>query len=489
MKNPQIPQRLPVYDTELENAVLGAILLERHAFATANSYLHQEVFYSERNQLIYKAAVSLFDKSEPIDLLTIATELRASGDLEKVGGAYEVTKITNNVVSSANIEAHCKVLIEYYLKRESVKIGSDLVHEGYTKEIDVFDSYGKADSLMVNTLERAFKGVAKDTGYYVTKVYDEYTEVKHTGVLGISTGIKKFDAILCGLVAPDLIIVAARPGQGKSALAFSLMRNISVDQKVPGVIFNFEMNGTQVVRRLASQVSSVPHEGIRRGTLTSQEEVLFFNACDFIANCPIYIEDDSSMTVRDIRTKSIILKRKHGVKYIIVDYLQLIPSVNEKGKNREQVVSEISRGLKSLAKELDVPIIALSQLSRAVEARSDKIPMLSDLRESGAIEQDADSVLFLMRPAYYNMVSEQMIGGTEYDSAGLVIGIIAKNRHGETKNFAMGFEGPTMMMGNHFNDTRRILNEYDVSISRPQQAIPNNVNEISETDDWGDQPF
>lgn len=241
--------------------------------------------------------------------------------------------------------------------------------------------------------------------------------------------------------------------------------------------------GVQLIRRLASQEAVIGHQIIRRGAIYEHKEVEFINAIDKISKAPIFINDDNKVNVRDLRVKSILLKRKHDIKFIIVDYLQLMPSVDEKNKNREQQVSEISRALKSLAKELDTPIIALSQLSRSVESRSDKMPQLADLRESGAIEQDADGVLFLMRPEYYGMTESVTIKNREYDARNLCIGINGKNRHGETENFPMFFDGPIMRIGTHPLD----------NFEPPEKtsSIQHNKTQSSDVigEDWGDQPF
>jgi replicative DNA helicase len=291
--------------------------------------------------------------------------------------------------------------------------------------------------------------MSKDIGYFGMKVLDQHAMVKNTGVLGIKTGISELDKAACGLVSPDLIIVAARPGAGKTAMALSITYNISVKQKIACAWFSLEMDGTQLVRRLVSMDTGIPHEAIRNGTTTSEQDRIIGESVDKISYSPIHIEDRTSMNIRDIRTRASLLKKKHNIGLVIVDYIQLMSGIDSKGKNREQVVSEISRGLKCLAKELEIPVIALSQLSRSVETRGDKMPQLSDLRESGAIEQDADSVMFLMRPEYYGMTEPVEIGGTEYPVQRLAICSIAKNRHGQTKNIALEFTGNTMTFTDH----------------------------------------
>jgi replicative DNA helicase len=296
--------------------------------------------------------------------------------------------------------------------------------------------------------ERVLIGEAKDMAYFSLKMIEQHDAVKQTGILGISTGLKALDAVIYGLVSPDLLIIAARPGQGKTAMALSITHYISIVHSIPGAWFSLEMDGVQLVRRLASIDTGINHEIIRNGKTTYDEYDTMIKSMEKISKAPIFIEDKTSINVRDIRTRSNILKKKHKIGYIVVDYIQLMSGIDEKNKSREQVVSEISRALKCLAKELQIPVIALSQLSREVEKRPDKMPQLSDLRESGAIEQDADTVLFLMRPEYYKMENDVEISGKEYSVKSLCIGSIAKNRHGQTCHIPLSFRGETM----HFYD-------------------------------------
>jgi replicative DNA helicase len=260
----------------------------------------------------------------------------------------------------------------------------------------------------------------------------------------------EFDRASYGIVSQVLILFAASPGGGKTALSLSIIYNTSVLGKIPCAMFSLEMDGVQLVRRLTSIDTGIPHEKIRNGHTTNNEELMLAESVEKIVNSSIYIEDKTSMNIRDIRTKASILKKKYDIGYIVVDYIQLMSGIDAKGKNREQVVSDISRGLKCIAKELEIPVIALSQLSRAVESRPDKMPQLSDLRESGAIEQDADSVLFLMRPEYYSMTEPILMKDKEYPVQGLAICSIAKNRHGSTKNIPMEFVGNTMKFKTHY---------------------------------------
>lgn len=442
--------RVPPQAREIEEVVLGAILLEPKCLPEVVNYLcGPEVFYVDAHQRIYKSILSLYDKSNRVDMLTVVEQLKKEENLDIVGGIYAITKLTNSVVSSVHIDDHCRLLLEMYLKREAIRIGGELVNEAYSSDSDAFDIYDNADGELLKTQERVLSGSVKDMAFFSKSVYESYETVKTTGVLGIHTGIIPCDRIFCGLVAPDLLIIAARPGAGKTSLALSWTYNVSVLREIAGAWFSLEMDGTQLTRRLVSIDAKIPHEVIRNGLCSGDDEIRLYISMDKIASAPIFIEDKTSVNVRSIRTRANILKRKNNIQYIIVDYLQLMSGSGKSGQNREGEISEISRGLKTLAKELGIPVIALSQLSRKVEERADKMPQLSDLRESGAIEQDADEVLFLMRPKYYEFTEPVMIRGKEYPVQGLCIGKVAKNRHGQTENFAMSFHGPTMHFSTH----------------------------------------
>jgi len=443
---------VPPQAVEVEEVILGAMMLDVNCLPEVLNLIFKEVFYVEANQLIFGAIVRLYDAGKSVDIRTVVEELKALDILNDVGGPYYVTKITNSVVRSNHIEHHCRIVMEKYMKRELIKISGEAIGDAYEEGTDAFDLYDRTDNQILNTQERVLTGQVKDMSYFSSKVYDQYETVKETGVLGIQTGIVPFDKILSGLVAPDLFIIAARPSQGKTALAMSLSHHISVVNGIPGAWFSLEMDGIQLTRRLASIDAGISHEFIRQGRIPAEQEMKFFSSLDRIGKAPIYIEDKGSINIRGIRTRANILVRKHKIQYIVVDYLQLMEAVDKRESNRNTIVGEITRGLKMLAKELNIPVIALSQLSRKVEERSDKMPQMSDLRESGNIEQDADGILFLMRPEKYEFREPVSIGGKEYETAGLCIGKVDKNRHGECMNFAMSFVGQTMCLGTHPND-------------------------------------
>jgi len=441
--------KIPPQAADIEKAILGALILDHSCQAVGMSKLFSEIFYVDAHQKIFEAIEIIYDKGLSIDFLSVINQLKVNETLDLVGGPYYVTKLTDRVTSGYAIEQYILVISEMYLKRKTIQVCYDAVTDAYEDGADAFDIINRTDNDMQKMQERVISGMAKDMLHYSMKMIQQHDEVKATGVLGISTGIKALDAAICGLVSPDLFIIAARPGQGKTALALSITHYTSIVHNVPCAWFSLEMDGVQLVRRLVSIESGIDHAIIRNGKTTEDEYKTMCKAIEIISKAPVFIEDKTSITVRDIRTRANLLKKKHGIKYIVVDYIQLMTGLTDnKNANREQIVSEISRALKCLAKELQIPVIALSQLSRAVEARTDKMPQLSDLRESGAIEQDADNVVFLMRPEYYGMTESVEIAKKEYPVQGLTIMKVAKNRHGETCNLAAFFNGPTM----HFYD-------------------------------------
>jgi replicative DNA helicase len=442
---------IPPQDANIESAVIGALLLDQNALFGSMDRIFREMFYQESNALIFDAIQAIYDDNGKVDIFTVADRLNKMGKLEQAGGVYGITKVTKDVVSGANIQDHVLILSELYLKRETIRISQESSAKGYDPEVDAFDLVTKTGVELERAHERVVSGMSRDITYFSMKVLEQHAAVKETGVLGIKTGIAELDRTICGLVSPDLIVIAARPGQGKTALALSITHNTSVLRDVPCAWFSLEMDGVQLVRRLACIHSGLDHERVRNGHTTEAEDKKLHDAIAQIASKKIFIEDKTSANIRDIKTRATVLKRKEGIEYIVVDYMQLMEGIDVKGKSREAVVSEIARGLKCLAKDLEIPIIALSQLSREVEKRGDKMPQLSDLRESGAIEQDADIVLFLMRPSYYGFTDGITIGHNTYEADGLCIVNRAKNRHGDTGNSGIGFTGKTMKFHDYEN--------------------------------------
>lgn len=438
---------------EVERLVLGTILVDPHCLPVVLSKLFEDAFYHLPCQLILRAITGLYDDSTPIDIATVIDRLKSNGDLEKAGGPYEIVQLTNNVVTSAHIEAHILILLELYLKRKGAEIGHELLHKATDPTSDAFDILNLCSDQVLKALETVTKGRQKTMAHYVGKVIEQRDKVIATGQIGLDTGFRALNDCISGWAAPDLIIVAARPAMGKTAFLISTIHHVAVKKNIPVGVFSLEMSGVQLVERLESIDSNIYHSELRHGRITTADQTQLLHTHDRLIKAPIFIEDDPGINIRELRTKATLLKRRSNIQLLVVDYLQLMSGVDEKGKNRENVIAEISRGLKKIAKELDIPVIALSQLSRSVESRADKMPQLADLRESGAIEQDADEVMFLMRPEYYGFTEPVSIGSNSYDVPGLVIVKVDKNRHGPNKNVALRFQPELMKFTNYETET------------------------------------
>src|SRR6187549_2455141 len=428
--------KVPPQAKELEEAVLGAIMLEKSAFDTVIEILKADCFYGEANQRIFKAMISLAQKTLPIDLLTVVEELKIKEELELVGGPYYVSKLTNAVVSSANIEAHSRIVLQKFIQRELIRISGEIIGDAYEDSTDVFDLLDDAESKLFeitnNHLRKEYNSI--DTILVNTIKRIEDLRQRNEDVTGVPSGFSHLDRVTYGWQNSDLIILAARPAVGKTAFALNLARNAAMHatKPTPVALFSLEMSAGQLVQRILSAESEIWLEKIARGKMEEHEmKQLYARGIQRLAQAPLFIDDTPALNIFELRAKCRRLKNKHNIGMIIIDYLQLMSGTAEgKGTNREQEISNISRNLKGLAKELNVPIIALSQLSRAVETRGakdgSKTPQLSDLRESGAIEQDADMVIFLSRPEYYDITTnaegENIKGLTEVK--------IAKHRNG-----------------------------------------------------------
>lgn len=406
--------KIPPQAKELEEAILGAIMLEKSAFDTVIEILKPECFYVEVHQRIYKAMQALAVKSLPIDLLTVVEELKIREDLEFVGGAYFVSKLTNSVVSSANIDAHSRIVLQKFIQRELIRISSEIIGDAYEDSTDVFDMLDDAETKLFeitnNHLRKNFDSIDSVLVKTINRIEDMRN--RQDDITGVPTGFVSLDRITYGWQPTDLIILAARPSVGKTAFALNLARSAALHPTKPTAVgfFSLEMSSSQLVQRILSAESEIWLEKISRGKLEEHEmKQLYKRGIERLSKAPIYIDDSAALNIFELRAKCRRLKNKHNVGMIIIDYLQLMSGSADRNSNREQEISRISRDLKSLAKELQVPIIALSQLSREVEKRKEgnKMPQLSDLRESGAIEQDADMVMFLYRPEYYDITANE----------------------------------------------------------------------------------
>lgn len=406
--------KVPPQAKDLEEAVLGAIMLEKSAFDAVVEILKPECFYVDAHQRIFRSMQGLQQKNQPIDILTVVEELRMREELDTVGGPYYVTRLTNAVVSAANIEAHSRIILQKFIQRELIRISGEIIGDAYEDSTDVFDLLDDAESKLFeitnNHLRKNFDSI--DT--VLVKTVQRIEDMRHRNedITGVPSGYPSLDAITYGWQNTDLIILAARPAVGKTAFVLNLARNAALHptKPTPVAVFSLEMSSSQLVQRILSAESEIWLEKISRGKLEEHEmKQLYAKGIQRLAQAPIYIDDTAALNIFELRAKCRRLKNKHNIGLILIDYLQLMSGTGERNSNREQEISRISRDLKGLAKELGVPIIALSQLSREVEKRKDgnKMPQLSDLRESGAIEQDADMVMFLYRPEYYDITSNE----------------------------------------------------------------------------------
>jgi replicative DNA helicase len=398
--------KVPPQAKDLEEAILGALLLERDAFDKLAGLMHPEIFYVEAHQRIFSAMQRLVNKSQPIDSYTVAEELRSTEELEIVGGPYYVTKLTNSVVSSANIEAHCKIVTQKFIQRELIRVGGIFIEDGYSDTGDVFDMIDNAEQALFKVMSSIRSQNYFTMDQLLVTAVKEIETARHSEekLSGVTSGFVSMDKLTHGWQPTDLIILAARPAVGKTAFALNLARN-AAKAGTPVGFFSLEMSAGQLIRRLMSAESEMPLEKIQRARMEDNDmKILYSKGIQPLSQAPIMIDDTAGMNIFELRSKARQMKNKQNVGLIIVDYLQLMSGISEgRQQNREQEISNISRNLKQLAKELNIPIIALSQLSRETEKRTSKEPQLSDLRESGAIEQDADAVIFIYRPEYYGI--------------------------------------------------------------------------------------
>ena len=431
------------HSKELEKNILGAILLDKRVLPLVVGHLKTEIFYDLGHQKVFSTIKKMYDDNVSIDLSTIAQKLVNDETVKELGGAYYLSKLTDNVTGGSHINTHIDMVVELYKKREAYMLFKQTEMECLDNDSQAIDLLSTVNSKLIalqefgNIHEKSIDDVIMTLNYARDKA-------QSGELLGFNTGFEDINNTLAGWCKPDLVIIAARPGMGKTAFMLSTIYHLCIVQKVPVAIFSLEMSSEQLVERLESITSMVPLKRLRMNLMDDEERKILLKSDDKILLSPLHIEDTGGIGISQLRAKATIMKQKYGIKVIFIDYLQLMSGQNKTNQNREQEVSLISRSLKSLAKELGVPIIALSQLSRKVEERADKMPQLSDLRESGSIEQDADAVIMLMRPNYYEMTNPIEIGGKEYPTNDLVICKVEKNRHGSTKNIALRFLPETM---------------------------------------------
>ena len=414
----------------LEESVLGALMLDQTALINVIETLHPEYFYKPEHQAIYRAIFKLFSQSQPVDIYTVVERLRLDGELEAAGGAYAVSKLTDNVVSAAHIEYHVRVLSEKFIQREMIRISTETITQAYDETTDVVDLLDKTEQRLMDINDKNFRSDYKPLGDFVALAKDQIDEAEKNidGMSGLETGFMALDSMTTGFQPGTLIILAARPAMGKTACALSMARNMAVDFKKPVAFFSLEMTGQELAMRLISSEARLEGKKLKTGHLASYEKEQLKVAAQKLSGAPLYIDDTPQLTIFELRAKSRRLKQRFDIQMIFIDYLQLMTSgtADNRNGNREQEISMISRQLKALSKELGIPVLAMAQLSRAVENRPGNKPILSDLRESGAIEQDADMVIFIYRPEYY--------GITEYENGestrGMADLLVAKHRSG-----------------------------------------------------------
>ena len=434
--------KLPPQAIDLEQVVLGAMMIDKKGVDEIIDILSPEVFYKDAHQHIYDAVRALFENGEPIDLLTVSQQLKQMGKLDQAGGDYYLIQLTQKVSSSAHIEYHARIILQKYIQRSLIKISNEIIEEAYDETTDVFDLLDNAESKLYEVTQGNIKRSSETAQSLVIQAKKKIEEISNKeGLSGIPSGFDRLDKLTSGWQASDLIIVAARPGMGKTALTLSMARNIAVGQGIPVAFFSLEMASVQLITRLISSETGLSSEKLRTGKLEKHEWEQLNVKVKSLEKAPLFIDDTPSLSIFDLRAKARRLASQHGIKMIIIDYLQLMTAGgSQKGGNREQEISMISRNLKALAKELMVPVIALSQLSRAVETRGgSKRPLLSDLRESGAIEQDADIVSFIYRPEYYKI--DEWDDEERSPTEGQGEFIVAKHRNGGLENIRLKFIG------------------------------------------------
>ena len=438
---------------ELEEAVLGALMIEKDAYSLVSEILRPESFYEHRHQLIYAAITDLAIQQKPIDILTVAEQLRSRGNLEEAGGPFYITQLSGKVASSAHIEYHARIIAQKFLARELISFTSNIQTKAFDETQDVDDLMQEAEGKLFEISQQNMKKDYTQINPVIQEAYEmlQKAAARTDGLSGLSSGFHQLDKMTSGWQNSDLIIIAARPAMGKTAFVLSMAKNMAVNSKVPVALFSLEMSNVQLVNRLIVNVCEIPGEKIKSGQLAPYEWGQLDYKIKELYDAPLYVDDTPSLSVFELRTKARRLVREHGVKIIIIDYLQLMNASGMSFGSRQEEVSTISRSLKGLAKELNIPIIALSQLNRGVENREGidgKRPQLSDLRESGAIEQDADMVCFIHRPEYYKIYQDDRGN----DLRGMAEIVIAKHRNGAVGEVLLRFKGEFTRFSNPEDD-------------------------------------
>ena len=491
--------KLPPQVLDLEEAVLGAMMIDKKGVDDVIDILQGDAFYKEAHKYIFEAIVQLFTETQPIDLLTVSTQLKKNGKLELAGGDFYLIQLTQKIASSAHIEFHSRIILQKFIQRSLIRTSTEIIEASYDETADVFDLLDQAESKLYEVTQGNIKRSSETAQSLVLQAKKKIEEIaKQEGLSGVETGFHNLDKLTSGWQPSDLIIIAARPAMGKTAFVLSMARNIAIQYGHGVALFSLEMASVQLITRLISSETGLSSEKLRTGKLEPHEWEMLSTKVKNLEKAPLFIDDTPSLSIFDLRAKCRRLVSQHGIKIIIIDYLQLMTAGgnNKGGGNREQEISTISRNLKALAKELNVPVIALSQLSRAVETRgSSKRPLLSDLRESGAIEQDADIVSFLYRPEYYKI--EEWDDDEASPTAGQAEIMIAKHRNGGIENIRLKFIGHLGKFDNlddfsgSYDDLPSKMNHEDnpfitKNLPSPNEAFGSNLND---DDDDSDVPF
>jgi replicative DNA helicase len=440
------PGKVQPQALEIEKVVLGALMLEKDAYSNISEILRSECFYDKRHELIFESIVDLAVSGRPIDMLTVTEQLKKTGNLQAAGDLLYISELTNNVASTAHIEYHAKIIAQKHLSRELIRFSGLIQGKAFDETFDIEDLMQEAEARLFEISQRNIRKDAIQINPVINEAIlaIQNAAQKKEGLSGLSSGFTDLDKITSGWQKSDLIIIAARPAMGKTAFVLSMAKSMAVNFKTPVALFSLEMSNVQLVNRLITNVCELPGNKIKSGRLERYEWEQLDHKISELYDAPIYVDDTPSLSIFELRTKARRLVREHDVKCIIIDYLQLMNASGMTYGSREQEVSMISRSLKGLAKELNIPIIALSQLNRGVESREGKRPQLSDLRESGAIEQDADMVCFIHRPEYYKITED----GNGRDLTGLAEIIVAKHRNGATGDIWLTFRNDFVKFGN-----------------------------------------
>ncbi len=494
--------KLPPQAIDLEEVVLGAMMIDKKGVDEVIDILHSDVFYKEAHQHIFEAIHTLFEKSEPVDLLTVSARLKKEKKLDAVGGEFYLIQLTQKVSSSAHIEFHARIILQKYIQRSLIKISSEIIEDSYNEGTDVFDLLDTAEAKLYEITQGNIKRSSETAQNLVIQAKKKIEEIANKeGLSGIPSGFNKVDKLTSGWQQSDLVIIAARPGMGKTAFALSMARNIAVSHDIPVAFFSLEMSSIQLITRLISSETGLSSEKLRTGNLAKHEWEQLNVKVKGLEKAPLYIDDTPSLSIFDLRAKARRLSSQYGIQLLVVDYLQLMTAGgSQKGGNREQEISTISRNLKALAKELNIPVIALSQLSRAVETRGgSKRPLLSDLRESGAIEQDADIVSFIYRPEYYKI--DEWDDEERTPTTGQAEFIVSKHRNGGLDEIRLKFVGhlgkfenlDTFEFSTEFHSRMNAAANDDTfktdQTASPDEAFGSSINDDSSPDNDNDVPF